>query len=77
MEAADAVLESAQSEIVRAQARLRHDQAIFDYSRIIAPFAGVVTQRYANLGTLMQSGTNSSTQACPWCSFRKTTDSGW
>ena len=26
---------------------------------------GVVTQRYANLGTLMQAGTNSSTQAMP------------
>ena len=38
---------------------------IFDYARITAPFTGVVTQRYANLGTLMQAGTNSSTQAMP------------
>lgn len=56
---------SAQSQLVRAQARRRHDQVLFDYSRITAPFAGVVTQRYANLGTLMQAGTNSSTQALP------------
>ena len=41
------------------------DKVIFDYARITAPFAGVVTQRYANLGTLMQAGTNSSTQAMP------------
>ncbi len=60
-----AALDSAQSQLIRAQARERHDQVIFDYSKITAPFTGVVTQRYANLGTLMQSGTNSSTQALP------------
>ena len=38
---------------------------LFDYSKITAPFAGVVTQRFANLGTLMQAGTSSSTQAMP------------
>ena len=41
------------------------DQTLFAYSRITAPFAGVVTQRTANLGTLMQAGTSSSTQAMP------------
>ena len=58
-------LESAQSQLARAQAKLRHDQVLFDYSKITAPFAGVVTKRYANQGTLMQSGMNSSTQALP------------
>ena len=48
-----------------AKAKLVHDQSLFDYSRITAPFAGVVTQRYANLGTLVQAGTSSSTQAMP------------
>jgi RND family efflux transporter MFP subunit len=38
---------------------------LFDYSKITAPFAGVVTERFANLGTLLQAGTNSSTQAMP------------
>ena len=38
---------------------------LFDYSKITAPFAGVVTQRFANLGMLMQAGTSSSTQATP------------
>ena len=32
---------------------------------ITAPFAGVVTERYANLGALVQAGTASSTQAMP------------
>jgi multidrug efflux pump subunit AcrA (membrane-fusion protein) len=44
---------------------LVHDQVLADYSRITAPFAGVVTERYANLGMLMQAGTSSSTQAMP------------
>ena len=48
-----------------AQAKLSHDQSLFDYSKITAPFSGVVTERYANLGTLVQAGTGSSTQAMP------------
>ncbi len=47
------------------KAKLAHDQSLFDYSRITAPFSGVVTERYANLGTLVQAGTGSSTQAIP------------
>lgn len=62
---ARAALQSSQSELDRANAKLRHDQALYDYSKITAPFAGVVTKRYANQGTLMQSGVNSSTQALP------------
>ena len=62
---ARSTLESAQSRLTHAQAKLRHDQVLFDYSKITAPFSGVVTKRYANLGTLMQSGISSSTQALP------------
>jgi RND family efflux transporter MFP subunit len=65
VEAAEATVESAKSDQLEAQAKLERDQALFDYSKITAPFAGVVTQRYANLGTLMQSGTGSSTQVLP------------
>ena len=65
VDATQSALQSAQSQLDRAQAKLRHDQVLFDYSKITAPFAGVVTKRYANLGTLMQSGINSSTQAMP------------
>ena len=65
VEAAKSNLQSAQSLLAAAQAKREHDQALFDYSKITAPFAGVITQRYANLGTLMQSGTSSSTQALP------------
>jgi RND family efflux transporter MFP subunit len=60
-----AALEAAQSQLAAARAKLAHDQTLFDYSRITAPFSGVVTERYANLGTLVQAGTGSSTQAMP------------
>ena len=65
VEAAKSNLQSAESVLAAAEAKREHDQALFDYSKITAPFAGVVTQRFANLGTLMQAGTNSSTQAQP------------
>jgi RND family efflux transporter MFP subunit len=65
VDAGQAALSSAESELATAKAKLAHDQALFDYSRITAPFSGVVTERYANLGTLMQMGTGSSTQAMP------------
>jgi RND family efflux transporter MFP subunit len=64
VEAAKSNLDSAKSNLAASEAKLEHDQALYSYSRITAPFAGVVTQRYANLGTLMQAGT-SSTQALP------------
>jgi multidrug resistance efflux pump len=55
VEAAKSNLQSAQSVLAAAEAKKEHDQALFDYSKITAPFAGVVTQRYANFGTLMQA----------------------
>jgi RND family efflux transporter MFP subunit len=65
VEAAKSNLQSAQSQLEATQAKRDRDQVLFDYSKITAPFAGVVTQRFANLGMLMQAGTNSSTQATP------------
>jgi RND family efflux transporter MFP subunit len=56
-------LEAAQSQLSVTRAKLVHDQSLFDYSKITAPFPGVVTERYANLGTLVQAGTGS--QAAP------------
>lgn len=65
VDAGQAALDAAQSQLSVAKAKLIHDQSLYDYSRITAPFTGVVTDRYANLGTLMQAGTGSSTQAMP------------
>jgi len=65
VDAGKAGLEASQSQLAAAKAKLVHDQTLYDYSRITAPFSGVVTDRYANLGTLVQAGTSSSTQALP------------
>jgi len=65
VEAARSSLNSAQSQLAAAQAKREHDQVLFDYSNITAPFNGVVTQRYANQGTLVQAGTSSASQVIP------------
>ena len=65
VEEAKSTLEAARSQFDAAQAKRQRDGVLFDYAKITAPFAGVVTERYANLGTLMQAGTSSSTQALP------------
>ncbi len=64
VEAAKSRLQSAESQLAVSKSKMAHDQALYDYSKITAPFDGVVTQRYANLGTLVQAGTNSD-QALP------------
>lgn len=46
--------------VVAAKAALAKDQAMYDYSRITAPFDGVVTQISAYTGALLPAGTSSS-----------------
>src|SRR5215472_8645289 len=60
-----AALSAAQQELEVAQANKRQAAALSDYTRIVAPFAGVVTNRYADKGALVAAGTSSSTQAMP------------
>lgn len=65
VESAKANLEAVRSDLIGSTAKREHDAVLLDYARITAPFAGTITQRFANLGMLMQAGTNSSTQAMP------------
>jgi RND family efflux transporter MFP subunit len=62
---AQAELSAAQQQLEMAEANQRQYTALADYSRIVAPFAGVVTARYADTGALVAAGTSSSTQAMP------------
>ncbi len=62
---AQAELSAAQQQLQMAEANQRQYTALSDYSRIVAPFAGVVTARYADTGALVAAGTSSSTQAMP------------
>jgi RND family efflux transporter MFP subunit len=65
LEAAKSAMQSARSELAGAQAKEQRDRVLFDYSKIYAPFSGVITQRFANFGTLVQAGTSSSTNVLP------------
>jgi RND family efflux transporter MFP subunit len=62
---AQAELSSAQQQLEVAQANQKQYAALSDYTRITAPFAGVVTVRYADTGALIASGTSNSTQSMP------------
>ena len=57
--------QAAASRYQSAIANLAHETALVDYTRIVAPFDGVVTQRYASEGAMIQAGTTSETQSMP------------
>jgi RND family efflux transporter MFP subunit len=40
-------------------------KTMMDYTKVTAPFAGVITKRYADKGSMIQAGTASQTQAMP------------
>jgi RND family efflux transporter MFP subunit len=48
-----------------ARAEVTKLKTMLKYSRITAPFAGVITERYADPGALIQAGISSSTQTSP------------
>jgi RND family efflux transporter MFP subunit len=51
---------AAQESILSAKANLEKDKALFDYTRITAPFEGVVTSIDAYTGALLPAGTSSN-----------------
>ncbi|MGE5646402.1 MAG: efflux RND transporter periplasmic adaptor subunit [Acidobacteriota bacterium] len=63
--AAQAALESARNQVNVALAKQSRLKTLYAYSRITAPFAGVITKRYADPGAMIQAGTASQTQAMP------------
>jgi len=63
VEAAKAALSAAKQQLEMAQANNSQVSAMSDYSRIVAPFDGVVTWRYADTGSLVQAGTTNSNSA--------------
>src|SRR5580698_4820833 len=58
-------VQAAESRYQSAVASLAHEAALVEYTRIVAPFTGVVTQRYASDGAMIQAGIASQTQAMP------------
>jgi RND family efflux transporter MFP subunit len=62
---AKAALASAQQQVQVARAGQNKTETLFAYARITAPFAGVITHRYADTGAMIQAGTSSQSQAMP------------
>ena len=62
---AQAALSAAEQALDVAVATQQQYKALSDYTRITAPFTGVITVRYADTGSLIAAGTSSSTQSAP------------
>lgn len=54
---AQAALDAAKQEALVAEAEVKRLQTMQEYTQITAPFAGVITRRYADTGALIQAGT--------------------
>jgi RND family efflux transporter MFP subunit len=63
--AADAGLAAAKENVKVAQAELDKLKAILNDCKITAPFSGVITKRYADVGALVHGGVSSSGAAVP------------
>ncbi len=68
----EAQVATAKSNLKTAEQRIRVSRAdegriqtLHKYMTITAPFEGVVTKRYANVGAMIQAGTSSQSQAMP------------
>lgn len=55
VDGAKAALAAAEQQIQAAKAMQARTQAMVDYCRITAPFAGMITKRYADTGAMVQS----------------------
>ena len=65
LDTASASTQTTAAALASAKAEIEKYQTLIGYTKITAPFDGVVTHRYADLGELIQSGTASDTQARP------------
>lgn len=69
---AEAAIDSAKAAITAAEQQIRVSEAsqqrlrtMETYMKIIAPFSGVISKRYADTGAMIQAGTASSSQSMP------------
>jgi RND family efflux transporter MFP subunit len=65
IDVAKSALEATKEQLGVSQADNQRVQSLKDYSVVTAPFTGVVTMRYADVGSLIQAGTASNTQSMP------------
>ena len=65
LDTAEAKDATAQGALAGARSDVQKYRTLWSYTRITAPFGGVITKRYADPGALIQAGTASQTQAMP------------
>jgi RND family efflux transporter MFP subunit len=63
--AARSALDAAKQQVSVHQADVSKTNTLFEYTKVTAPFTGVITKRYADTGSMIQAGTASQTQAMP------------
>lgn len=63
VDAAKSALNAMQQQLGVSQAQRTQVSTMKDYSRIVAPFTGIVTWRYADTGALIQAGTSNAGSA--------------
>lgn len=62
---AKAAVAAAEQQLEVAKASENKTRTLLAYTQITAPFAGVITHRYADTGAMIQAGTSSQTQTMP------------
>jgi len=62
---AKAALAASEQQLAVSKAAANRTRTLLQYAHITAPFAGVVTHRYADTGAMIQAGTSSQTQTMP------------
>ena len=65
LDTAEAHDATARGAVEAAKSDVEKYHTLVGYTRIVAPFDGVITKRYADPGSLIQAGTASNTQAMP------------
>jgi RND family efflux transporter MFP subunit len=68
----EAAFSEAQNQLGVAIADQKQFSAMSDYTRIVAPFDGVITRRNVDTGALVQAGTGSNAQGLPVVSVAQT-----
>lgn len=63
--AAQAHIVASSQQVEAAKAAEARTRSMLEYTRVVAPFAGMVVKRYADPGALIQAGVSSNTQTLP------------
>lgn len=63
--AAKSTLASMQQSVEVNRAEQARTETVMNFAKVVAPFPGVITKRYATVGAMIQAGTSSATSVMP------------